>query len=143
MKTYKFVLLIFISFLFCNSRCEYEEGQRFTILNNSDKEIIILLNVITVEPKDTFCIKQFTRLEYGDLIHYYMIEPNSYKNLEKSRIGERVLKYPNDTLSISVFNRIDMDTMSCEEFKQKYPLKKEWKVTLADMEACNWTLVYP
>jgi hypothetical protein len=32
--------------------------------------------------------------------------------------------------------------MSCEEFKQKYPIKKEWGVTLVDMEARDWTLVY-
>ena len=49
---------------------------------------------------------------------------------------------PNFMWSLGVFNRIDIDTMSCEEFEQKFPLKKEWKVTLADMQACDWTLVY-
>lgn len=56
--------------------------------------------------------------------------------------GESLISRPNDTLYIGVFCRKDIDTMSCEEFKQKFPLKKEWKVTLADMQACDWTLVY-
>ena len=83
------------------------------------------------------------KLEYSDFIYHYMIKPNSYKNLERAGTGELVLKYPNDTLSIGVFNRIDIDTMSCEEFEEKFPLKHEWRVTLADMKACDWILVYP
>ena len=36
-----------------------------------------------------------------------------------------------------------MNSMPCEEFKRKIPLKHEWRVTLKDMVANNWTLVYP
>ena len=53
-----------------------------------------------------------------------------------------MISHPKDTMYLGVFNRIDIDTMSCEEFEKTFPLKKEWKVTLADMEACDWTLVY-
>jgi len=127
----------------CSNIKHHDAGQRFIIHNNSDKQIVILLSENnSMEHKDKFCIQQLTSLEYGAFMHHYMIEPNSYKNLERRGIGERVLKRPNDILSISIFNRIDMDTMSCEEFKHEFPLKHEWKVTLADMEACDWTLIY-
>ncbi|MDR3340799.1 MAG: hypothetical protein LBT25_12055 [Candidatus Symbiothrix sp.] len=47
------------------------------------------------------------------------------------------------TLYIGVVYRIDMDTMSCEEFKEKYPIKKIWKLTKADAESANWMVTYP
>jgi hypothetical protein len=144
MNKYRYILLIFISVLFCNSSCEHQEDrQRFIIQNNSDKEIIVLFSESNaMEHKDKFCIKKLMRLEYGDLIRYYMIEPNSHKNIGIRGIGDRILEQPMDTLSISAFYRVDMDAMSCEEFEQEFPLKKEWKVTLSDMQAADWTLIY-
>jgi hypothetical protein len=88
-------------------------------------------------------MKPPTTSEYKDLIRSNMVSPYSNKNFEGRRLGEDIINRPNDTLYIGVFNRIDMDNMSCDEFKHKYPLQHEWKVTLADMEACDWTLVYP
>jgi hypothetical protein len=80
-----------------------------------------------------------TKQEYENFIHYKAIKPHSSKDI----IGLRYLD-SQDTVFIHIFNRIDMDTMSCEEFKQKHPLKYEWKkVTVTDMEACDWTLEYP
>jgi len=145
MKACKFVLLILIFFLFCNVSCEPREGQRFIIQNNSEQEIIIQFSQYTPVSQTPDCMKPATKFEYQNFIYEKMIKPYSSKNFERNGggIGELVLKYPNDTLSIGVFNRMDIDTMSCEEFEEKFPLKHEWRVTLADMKACDWILVYP
>jgi len=44
--------------------------------------------------------------------------------------------------SIGIFDWDDVDKMSCEEFERVYPIKKVWDLTLEELEACNWTLVY-
>jgi hypothetical protein len=140
MKVYKYILLIFVSALFVNGSCEHKEEQCFIIQNNSDREIIIDFSRFASISQDTVCIKPITKFEYDDFIRDRMIKPHSNKNFEN--VGNSILKKPQDTQYIGVFYRVDMDTMSCEEFKQKYPLKKEWTVTLTDMEVCNWTLIY-
>ena len=48
-----------------------------------------------------------------------------------------------DTTYFRVFNVIDYDTMSLDEFKNKYPIKHVFKVTLQDMIDRDWTLIYP
>ena len=127
----------------CCSSCERDEGQYFIIQNNSDKEIVIINSNHSVA-QDTSCfIQNMTKREYQDFIYYRMIPPHSNKNFERIMWSESLISRPNATLHIGVFCRKDVDAMSCEEFKQEYPLKHEWKLTLADMEACNWTLVYP
>ena len=135
--------MIFISLLFCNAGCKYEEGQRFIIQNNSEQKIIIQISQYIPVSQVSDCMKPTTKFEYEKFIYEKVINPYSMKNLERNGIGELVLKSPNDTLYIGVFNFVDMDTMSCEEFKQKFPLKYEWKVTLSDMEVCDWILMYP
>jgi len=141
MKKYRFILFALIFTLFCGGSCKYEEGQRFIIQNNSEQEVMIVNAwYSSITPG---CIKPTTKVEYEDFIHSRMIKPRSEKNFERNKFAEYMMEHPNTILYFGVFYRIDMDTMSCEEFKQKFPLKKEWKVTLADMEACDWTLVYP
>jgi hypothetical protein len=143
MKTCKFVLLIFISFLFCNGGCEERKEQYYLIIqNNSDKEIVFTGSGYSSVSQDTQCIKPLIKFEYENFIYSAMIKPYSSKKMGIDMIIEQMQKY-NLAWSLGIFNRIDMDTMPCEEFKQKYPLKHEWKVTLADMEACDWILVYP
>ena len=142
MKKYRYILLIFVLALFVNGSCKHQEGQRFIIRNNSDKEIVIINSYCSVA-QDTSCfIQNMTKREYEDFIYYRMIPPHSNKNFERIRWGESVISRPNDTLYIGVFYRADIDAMSCEEFEQQFPIKKEWKVTLADMQAADWTLVY-
>ena len=143
MNKYTFMIPLLIFVLFYNSSCEREENQRFIIQNNSDKEIIIINAHYHSIAQDTSCfIQKMTEREYSDFIRDRMIKPHSSKNFERGMWGEYMISYPNDTFYFGVFYRADIDTMSCDEFKQKYPLKKEWQVTLADMEVCDWTLVY-
>jgi len=142
MKPYKYIPFILFFALFVNGSCEYKEGHRFIIQNNSDLEIIPIFDMYYSISQRPVCIKPSTRIEYGDFIYYNAIKPYSSKNFERTRAAEDLMSHTTDTIYIGVFNRIDIDTMSCEEFKEKYPLKKEWKVTLADMQACDWTLVY-
>ena len=85
-------------------------------------------------------VKGLSGREYENYIYYKSIKPHSSKNMVN--IAASILNKPNDTTYIWVFNRIDLDTMSCDEYNKFFPLKKEWKVTMADMEACNWTLEY-
>ena len=141
MKTYKFTLLALSFFLFCSSSCETPKAQYFIIQNNSDKEIIIV-NADFPIPRESNCLKSGARFEYEALIRDRMIKPHSNKNFERSSWGEYMFSHPNDTLYIGVFYREDVDRMSCEEFEKIFPLKKEWKVTLADMKANDWTLEY-
>ena len=142
MKPYKYIPFILFFALFVNGSCEYKEGHRFTIQNNSDLEIISIFDMYYSISQRPVCVKPDTRIEYGDFIYHSAIKPYSSKNFERTRAAEDLMSHTTDTIYIGVFNRIDIDTMSCEEFKEKYPLKKEWKVTLADMQACDWTLVY-
>jgi hypothetical protein len=142
MKAYKYIVLMFVLPLFANGSCEHNENQRFIIRNNSDKEIVIINSYRSVA-QDTSCfIQNMTKREYQDFIYYRMIPPHSNKNFERIMWGESLISRPNDTLYIGVFYRTDIDAMSCEEFEQEFPLKKEWKVTLSDMQAADWTLVY-
>lgn len=146
MKKYNFLLLVFIFTMFINGSCENQDGHRFIIQNNSEQEIIILTaNFSMVSANHNYtpmCLKPMTDSEYNDLIFYNMIKPHSNKNFERQRFGDNLINNPNDTLYICIFNRIDIDTMTCAEFDQKFPLKREWKITLTDMEVCDWTLVY-
>ena len=142
MKPYKYIPFILFFALFVNGSCEYKEGHRFIIQNNSDLEIISIFDMYYSISQRPVCVKPDTRIEYGDFIYHSAIKPYSSKNFERTRAAEYLMSHTTDTIYIGVFNRIDIDTMSCEEFKEKYPLKKEWKVTLADMQACDWTLVY-
>jgi hypothetical protein len=138
MKRYNFILLSFVFTLFCSGSCEDKEGQRFTIQNNSEQEIYVIYSNRRLYP---MCyIGNLTKREYENLMYYRAINPHSNKNFTALR--DLMLEYPQDTAFIHIFNRVDMD-MSCKEFEQKYPLKKEWKVTSTDMEACNWILEYP
>lgn len=145
MKKYNFVLLLLVFILFCSGSCEHsKEGQRFIVQNNSDNEIVVVWGFYSPVSKEReSCFKPTSKFEHRDLMDI-SIKPHSSKNFERNGggIGEYVVNHPKDTLYIGILHRIDIDTMSCEEFKQKFPLKKEWKVTLADMQACDWTLVY-
>ena len=142
MKPYKYIPFILFFALFVNGSCEYKEGHRFIIQNNSDLEIIPIFDRYYSISQRPVCVKPDTRIEYGDFIYHNAIKPYSSQNFERTGAAEDLMSHTTDTIYIGVFNRIDIDTMSCEEFKEKNPLKKEWKVTLADMQACDWTLVY-
>ena len=145
MKKFNFILLLLVVLLFCSGSCEsHQEGQRFIVKNNSEQKIIIQFSQYTSLSLVHDCMKPTTKYEYDKFIRDKMINPYSNKNFERNGggIGELILKYPNDTLYIGAFNLIDIDTMSCEEFERKFPLKKEWKVTLKDIQSADWTLVY-
>lgn len=143
MKKYRYVLLMFLSAVFCSGSCERAEPQYvLTIQNNSDKEIVFQGSLYFSMALDTMCFKPMTKMEYQSFIRYNSIKPYSSKKSGADFVIHRLQDDPKLILSLGIFNRIDIDRMSCEEFKQVYPLKKEWKLTLADMQACDWTLVY-
>jgi len=142
MKKYNSILLLFAFILFCNGSCEVKEKQSLIIRNNSEIEIIIEhLGFKSSDYPGCMSIKTLSGREYKDIIYYKSIKPQESKNFE--HIAAFILRYnPEDTTYIWVFNRVDLDTMSCDEYEKNFPLKKEWKVTVADMEACNWYLEY-
>ena len=82
-------------------------------------------------------------MEYQELIYLCLIKPYSSRKIGIDLIINTLQTNPNFMWFLGIFNCMDVDTMTCEEFKRKFPLKHEWKVTLKDMVANNWTLVYP
>jgi len=76
------------------------------------------------------------------MIRYFLISPYSSRKIGIDIMVDYLQTYPNATWFLAVFNREDIDNMSCEEFKKAYPLKKEWQLTFEDLQACDWTLVY-
>ena len=136
------ILLSFFAFiLFCNGSCEVKEKQSLTIKNNSKMEIIVQqLTFKSPDHPGCLTLNTFGGREYDNLIYHKSIKPLSSRNMEN--IAYSILHNLNDTTYIWVFNRVDLDTMSCDEYEKFFPLKKEWKVTVADMEACNWYLEY-
>lgn len=83
-----------------------------------------------------------TRREYEGILRDGCISAHSFKNFDRWRTY-MYESFKFDTLYIGVFNKLDFDTLSLEEFKSKYPIKYEFKVTLQDMIDRDWTLVYP
>ena len=134
-------VLTFIVLLFLYS-CE--SNNDFLILNNSDDEIIVVNDDKSfVKNKPLFMHSETWRYkeQYDfEFLKYVRIHAHS----SDDRFSYRALFYEGiDTLCIAVFNLLDCDTLSFEEFKQKYPIKHEFKVTLQDMIDREWTLVYP
>ena len=144
MKKYHSIFLLFAFILFCNASCEEKEKQSLIIQNNSEMEIIVQqLRFKNSDYPGCLSLKNLrsiSKREYENIIYYKSIKPQSSKNMEN--IAATILDNPIDTIYIWIFNRIDLDTMSCDEYEKNFPLKKEWKVTVADMEACDWYLVY-
>ena len=136
MKNFNIILALVVFMLYCSGCCKYREGLPFYIQNDSDQEIIVTKNLNQPIPREDGCLKHSIKF----LTYYSMIRPYSKRNFEGLR--ESFLEKSADTLHIGVFYLVDIDTMSCEEFEQLFPIKKEWEVTLEDMEACDWTLVY-
>lgn len=132
---------LFITFmLFCCSTCDNndEYKQNLIIQNNSDQEIIVNYGSFPID-NNPFCLTQgLTDMEYRSFIDHYSIKPNSKKNFN----GDIILN-AKDTVYMYIYNRIDMDTMPCEEFDEKNPIKKRWALTKSDVEELNWTLNYP
>jgi len=142
MKRYNFICLLFSIILFCNvSSCDRNEKNQcfFTIQNNSDKEIIFLFATAHSVSQHPPCNHQGR--EYSAFIYDKMIKPNSSKKRGIDFVIKLMQTNPDVVLSVGIYYRIDMDTMSCEEMDQKKPIKKEWSITLSDLEACDFDLV--
>ena len=136
MRNILYSIVVFLIFV-CGS-CEESHEQSLIILNNSDKTVILTLATFQGEP---YCFKPENKWEYYNLLSSSAIVAHSKIDL-KYRLSGRFLS-GQDTLFIQVFDRIDMDTMSCEQFKQSYPIKKQWKLTKSEAELSNWVLTYP
>ena len=143
MKKYNFILLVLIFVFFCSGSCK-EKVDKYTIIirNNSNKEIIFLWSLHSSVAQKPTCLTGGTKREYENLIESFMIRPYSNKKEGIDLFVESMQTYPNVVLSIGIFYREDIDAMSCEEFVQVYPLKKEWQVTLSDiLNAPDYNLV--
>jgi hypothetical protein len=133
MKTI-FLIISAVFFLFCSGSCE--DDRIFIVQNNSDMDIIIM-NARYKDVIEPWCI--YTGDE--DFNAEREVKANSTKNVKL--IYTSINYSPLDTTYLIFFNRMDIDTMTCEEFKEKWPVKKVWALTKKDAEALDWTLVYP
>ena len=131
-KNIKYLLPVLI---FCFFACEREEEEQYKlyIINNSNETII---SVYYRYLPNGFCIKVDP---WESPIIGIAPKTTSYEKGKGGLIAGR----PHDTTYVYLYNKIDVDTMSCDEFNQKHPVKKLFAVTKADMEKMNWTLVYP
>lgn len=143
MKTYKMCrLLLFVMPLFICGNCKHEEeGPSFIVKNESDKAIVIQFSFYEPISQDTCCMKPGSSYEHSTLVHSKVVSPYSEKHFEE--IGELMINsHQTDTLYIGAFYLDDIDSMSCEEFEQLFPIKKEWKTTSTQMEEIGWVLKF-
>ena len=132
-------IFIFILQLFCFGSCEKTEPFGIIIHNNSKQDIIIIYGSSFKLEDRPNCIKPNTSFEYKDMISDLCIKARSSKNFEM--LFSSVNKF--DTVYTYVFNRADVDTLSCEEFEKINPIQKRWDLTKKVMEQQNWILSYP
>jgi hypothetical protein len=136
MRNILYSIVVFLIFV-CSS-CEEPQYQTLLLYNNSDKTVVLSLSRFLIEHE---CIKPSSNSEYKTLLRNNAIGAHSNIDL-KYRLSDSFLS-GKDTLFIQVFDRIDMDTMSCEQFALSYPIKKQWKLTKSEAELSNWVLTYP
>ena len=140
-----FYLFLFssLSVSSCNEKIEGVDAVK--IINNSDDDIMVFISDVSFYnhmliggPKE----EGFATKEYKDILREKCISSHSFKYFDHLRkyINE---SHKTDTLFWAIFNMLDYDTLSRDEFKSKYPIKYEYKVTLQDMINCDWTLIYP
>lgn len=137
------LLLLVLNFISC--RNEDTEVNSIKIVNNSNDDIVVFYgresyyeSLLIGGPREG----NLTNREYRDFLRERCITAHSSKQLDDLRtyIKETFIS---DTLYMSVFNLMDYDTLSREEFKTIYPIKHEYKITLQYMQDQNWTIVYP
>ena len=148
MKLYKQIALITVVILSINGNCErYEHQHNLIIQNDSDKELICVASDYGSLLVDTTAFpnrldKCYTRLEYLDFIDDFLIKPHSNKKLGIDHMVDYLQTHLEAKLSVGVYYRSDIDSMTNKEFLRLYPIKKCWDLTLEDLEECNWTLLY-
>lgn len=141
----KMVLSLFLLVMFFVSSCgENENVDAFKIVNNTDDDILFFYD------KDSHYkykviggpLEGGTTWEYKQLLRNACISAHSYKYFDYMK-PMFYRAFESDTLYIAIFNMLDYDTLSRDEFKSKYPIKYEYMVTLQDMIDRDWTLFYP
>ena len=142
MKAYKtYLVFLFVLPLLINNNCKHdEERPSFIIKNESDKEIVIQFSLYGPISHDPCCMKPNSSFEYSELLHTKVVFPNSETNFYW--IGEMMTQHTSDTLYVGAFYLDDIVSLSCEEFEQLFPLKKEWNLTFSQLENLDWTLNY-
>lgn len=114
------------------------------IVNNSEDDIVIIYgreshykHMVIGGPKEGS-----TNREYLEFLRDGCIPAHSFKYLDHLKTIV-CRSFESDTLFMAVFNMLDYDTLSREEFKSKYPIKYDYQITLQNMIDCDWTLFYP
>jgi hypothetical protein len=122
-----------------------ESNKDFLIINNSDDDIIVVHNDESFVKNKPLFMHSDTWGSKGEYNTEFLVATRIPAHSSDNRFAPKVfLLYEDiDTLFIAVFNLLDCDTLSFEDFKKKYPIKHEFKVTLQDMIDREWTLVYP
>lgn len=135
------IVIALIFPLFCFGACRNDDLQKqiLIIYNNSNESIV---PAFSYTPMDSIniCIKptdKFERVALEDAT----ITANSSKKHEN--VVSMLTNNIQDTLYIYIYNRIDIDSLSCEDFNKRRPIQKSWVLTKTDAEALNWKLIYP
>ena len=133
---------IVLSLFFISCFDDSKDSDSFKFVNNSDDDIMFVYGKVSHYTRKMIRPYRETSSEYNNLLRNGCIPAHSYKHFDymKKMVYEA---FESDTLFIAVFNLLDYDTLSTEEFDNKYPIKHEYQVTLQDLIDCDWTLVFP
>lgn len=138
-----FTVLLMTGLMSCITESIHSDSIK--IVNNSNEDIVVFYgresyyeSLLIGGPREG----NLTNREYRDFLRERCITAHSSKQLDDLRtyIKETFIS---DTLYMSVFNLMDYDTLSREEFKIIYPIKHEYKITLQYMLNQDWTIIYP
>lgn len=135
-------IFIILSLFFISCFDDSKDSDSFKIVNDSDDDIVFFYDKVSHYSHKVIRPIRETSSEYKNLLRNGCIPAHSYKHFDYMK--KMVYRtFESDTLFIAVFNLLDYDTLSTEEFDNKYPIKHEYQVTLQDLIDCDWTLFFP
>lgn len=135
-------IFIILNLFFISCFDDSKDSDSFKIVNDSDDDIVFFYDKESLYSHKVIRPIRETSSEYKNLLRNGCIPAHSYKQFDYMK--KMVYRtFESDTLFIAVFNLLDYDTLSTEEFDNKYPIKHEYQVTLQDLIDCDWTLFFP
>lgn len=146
MKKLNFLLLL-MPLLFIGSTCSKEKDdchKIISVVNNSDNAIYVMADN---SYPDTTYIKhssgpalypQYYKVASNEINHNVLRDKDCY---EAIFISETLL--PSDTLMVFIFDAAIIENESWSVIMNEYKVLKRYDLSLADLQALDWTITYP
>lgn len=128
----KMNILVVLSIILFSAGCEklVDHGYYLTVQNNTND---------TVWCYSSYKYPDTSLSESKPLLQ--MIRPESYTRLDSKDKWEDVL--PKDTIIVFIFSKDTVDAYSWEDVRTEYNVLKRYDLSISDLEAMNWTIIYP